>query len=98
MVIYGCIQIYPNSSRGWIIIMRFRVLLITYYLIREILVEGILDVHARGVTIKKNSRSIYCNDASSTKRIHVEILVLVCILRTICSSRYSGRKDGCVNF
>ena len=33
--------------------MRFRVLLIIHYLIREILVEGVLDVHARGVKIKK---------------------------------------------
>jgi hypothetical protein len=35
--------------------MRFRVLLIIHYLIREILVEGVLDVHARGVKIKKIS-------------------------------------------
>jgi hypothetical protein len=33
--------------------MKFRVLLIMQYLIREILVEAVLDVHARGVRIKK---------------------------------------------
>jgi len=33
-------------------IMRFRVLLITQYLIREILLEAVLDVHVRGVKIK----------------------------------------------
>jgi len=33
--------------------MRFRVLLITLYLIREILMEAILDVHVSGVKIKK---------------------------------------------
>ena len=33
--------------------MGFKVLLITHYLIWEILVETVLDVHARGVKIKK---------------------------------------------
>jgi len=33
--------------------MWFRVLLITHYLIQEILVEGVLNVHARGVKVKK---------------------------------------------
>jgi hypothetical protein len=33
--------------------MKFRVLLIMQYLIREILVEAVLDVHVRGVRIKK---------------------------------------------
>ena len=32
--------------------MRFRVLLITHYLIREILVEATLDVHIRNIRIK----------------------------------------------
>jgi hypothetical protein len=33
--------------------MKFKVLLITHYLIREILVDTVLDVHVRGVKIKK---------------------------------------------
>jgi len=32
--------------------MGFRVLLITHYLIREILVDAVLDIHVRGVKIK----------------------------------------------
>jgi hypothetical protein len=32
------------------------------------------------------------------KKVHGEILMLVCTRRTICSSRYYGRKDGWVNF
>ena len=43
----------PRDCGGWIIEMGCRVLLITHYLIRKILVESILDVHARGVQIKK---------------------------------------------
>jgi hypothetical protein len=43
--------------------MGFEVLLITHYLIREILVNKVLDVHVRGVKIKLfQSR---CNNASS---------------------------------
>jgi len=52
MVIHRYINIYPNSCGGWIIVMGFKILLITHYLIQEILVEGILDVYVRGVTIK----------------------------------------------
>jgi hypothetical protein len=33
--------------------MRFKVLLITHYLIKKILVEAILDIHVRGVKITK---------------------------------------------
>jgi hypothetical protein len=33
--------------------MRFRVLLITYYLIIKILVEAVLDIHIKCVKIKK---------------------------------------------
>jgi hypothetical protein len=43
---------HPNGYTRWIIVMRFRVLLITYYLIRKILVEAILDVNVRDVKIK----------------------------------------------
>jgi len=73
--------------------MGFRILLIIHYLIQEILVERVLDVYARGVKIKV-SRSRCCNDVSSTKKkVHEKIHVLICTRRTICSSRYHGRKD-----
>jgi hypothetical protein len=52
MIIYGCIEIQPKDCKGWIIVMEFGVLLITQYLIREILVEAVLNVHAKGVKIK----------------------------------------------
>jgi hypothetical protein len=52
MVVHGCIEIHLNGCGGWIIVMGFRVLLITHYLIREILMETVLDVHASGVKIK----------------------------------------------
>jgi hypothetical protein len=35
--------------------MEFRILLIMHYLIREILVEGVLDVYSKGVKIKSLS-------------------------------------------
>jgi hypothetical protein len=53
MMIHECIEVHPKDYRGWIIVMGFRVLLITLHLIREILVKAVLDVHARGVQIKK---------------------------------------------
>jgi len=53
MIIYECIEIHLKGCERWIIIMRFKVLLITQYLIREILLEAVLDVHVRGVKIKK---------------------------------------------
>jgi hypothetical protein len=55
MIIYGCIKIHPKDCGGWIIVMEFRVLLITQYLFREILVEAVLGVHAGGVKIKSLS-------------------------------------------
>jgi len=36
-----------------------RVLFITHYLIREILVEAVLDVHVKGVKIKNFSIQIF---------------------------------------
>jgi hypothetical protein len=68
---------FTKDCGGWIIIMRFRVLLITQHIFREILVEAILSVHARGVKIKKFSRSRCCNDAYFTQTVHEGILVLV---------------------
>jgi hypothetical protein len=55
MIVYECIEIHPKGCIRWIIIMRFRVLLMTHYLIREILVEAVLDVHVRGVKLKSFS-------------------------------------------
>jgi hypothetical protein len=79
--------------------MGFKVLLITHYLIREILVETVLDVHARGVKIKK--RFIDPNAVTIhplKKKDHREIHMLICTQRTICSLRHHGRIDGWVNF
>jgi len=52
-IVHEYIEIHPKACGGWIIAMGSRVLLIMHYLIREILVNGVLDVHARGVKIKK---------------------------------------------
>ena len=49
MIIYGCIEIHPKGYRGWIVVIGFKVLLIIHYLIQEILVEEVLDVHTRGI-------------------------------------------------
>jgi hypothetical protein len=49
MIIHGCIEIHPKGCGGWIVVMGFRILLIMHYLIRELLVEAVLDVHASGV-------------------------------------------------
>jgi hypothetical protein len=78
--------------------MRFKILLITHYLIREILVEAVLNVHIKGISFKKIYRSRCCNDASFTKRVRREILVLICTWKTICSLQDHGRKDDWVNF
>jgi hypothetical protein len=68
---------FTKDCGGWIIVMRFRVLLITQHIFREILVETVLGVHTRGVKIKKFSRCRCCNDASSTQTVHEGILVLI---------------------
>jgi hypothetical protein len=52
MIVHGCTRIHSKDCGGWIIVMEFRVLLITQHLIQEILVEAILGVHAKGVKIK----------------------------------------------
>ena len=46
----------------------------------------------------KVSRSKYCYNASSMRKFHGKILVLICTRRTICSLRDHGRNNGCVNF
>jgi hypothetical protein len=53
MIVHGCVEIHPKHCGRWIIIMGFRVLIITQYLTREILVKTVLDVHAKSVKIKK---------------------------------------------
>jgi len=58
MIVRGYIEIDPKGYEWWIIIMGFRDLLIMYYLIRKILVDRVLDVHARGVKIKSLSIQI----------------------------------------
>jgi hypothetical protein len=55
MIVHGYIEIYSKGCRGWIIVMRFKVLLIMHYLIWEILMKVVLDVNARVVRIKKLS-------------------------------------------
>jgi len=52
MIVHGCIKIHLKGCGGWIIVMGFKVLLIMHYLIWEILVEAVLDVHVRDVKNK----------------------------------------------
>jgi hypothetical protein len=51
MIVHGYIEIHPKGCEGCIIVMGFMVLLITHYLIREILVEAVLDVNEKHVRI-----------------------------------------------
>jgi hypothetical protein len=55
MIVHGYIEIDPKGCGRWIIVMGFKDLLIMYYLIWKILVNRVLDVHARGVKIKSLS-------------------------------------------
>jgi hypothetical protein len=55
MIIFGGIEFYPKGCARWIIVMELRVLLIMPYLIQEILMDAILDVHVKGVNIKSSS-------------------------------------------
>jgi len=52
MIVHGCIEIHPKDYGGWIIVMGFRVLLISQHLFPEILLEAVLGVHAGCVKIK----------------------------------------------
>jgi len=52
IIVHKYIEIHLKGCVWWIIVMEFRVLLITHYLIREILIEVVLDVHVRNVKIK----------------------------------------------
>lgn len=97
MIVLECIKFHPKGCARWIIVMRLRVLLITHYLIQKILVDVILDAHVICVKIKSLSIHILYN-ASSIKKIHVKILVLVCIWRIICSLQDHAREDNWANF
>ena len=74
--------------------MRFRILLITHYLIQEILGKIVLDFHVRGVKIKIFFNLDVVTIHLLQKEFMKKILVLVFIQRTICSSRDHGRMDG----
>jgi hypothetical protein len=52
------IEIHPKSCGGWISARGFMILLITHYIIQEILVDGVLDVYTRGLKIKSFSIQI----------------------------------------
>ena len=52
MTVHGCIEIHLRRCEECIIVMEFNVLLITQYLIREILVQAVSDVHTRDAKIK----------------------------------------------
>jgi hypothetical protein len=52
MIVHGCIEIHLKDYRRWIIVTRFRVLLISQHLFPEILPEAVLGVHAGSVKIK----------------------------------------------
>jgi hypothetical protein len=52
MIVHECIEIHPKDFGGWIIVMRFRVLLISQHLFLKILLEAVLGVHAGSVKIK----------------------------------------------
>ena len=78
--------------------MGFRVLLTTHYLIREILVEAVLDIHVRGVKIKRFLDPNVITMHLLQKKVHEEIVVLVCTPRTIYSLRDYDRKDSWVKF
>jgi hypothetical protein len=58
MIVHGYIEIHPKDYGGWIIIMGFRVFLITQHLFQEILVEAVLGVHTKGVKMKSFSIQI----------------------------------------
>jgi hypothetical protein len=74
--------------------MRFRILLITHYLIQEILGKIVLDFHVRGVKIKIFFNLDVVTMHLLQKEFMKKILVLVFIQRTICFSRDHGRMDG----
>ena len=74
MIVHRYIEIHLKGYEIWIILMELRVLLIMHYLIQKMLVEVVLDIHIRGVKIKKVFRSKCCNNVFSTKKkVHGEL-------------------------
>jgi hypothetical protein len=65
-----------------------RVLLITHYLIRKILMETVLDVHIKCVKIKKfiDPDVVKIHFLQEKKKVYKEIPVLVYTQRIICFS------------
>jgi hypothetical protein len=52
MIVHECIEIHSKDCGGWIIVMGFRVLLISQHLFPEILLDAVLGVHVGSVKIK----------------------------------------------
>jgi hypothetical protein len=52
MIVHGCIKTHPKDCGGWIIVMGFKVVLISQHLFRGILLMAVLGVHAGSVRIK----------------------------------------------
>jgi len=60
VIIFLCIKFHLKGCTWWIIVTGLRVLLIMHYLIREILVDGVLDVHISDIKkIDPNIVTIY---------------------------------------
>ena len=85
MIVHVCTRIHLKDYGGWIIVMGFRVLLISQNVFREILVEAVFGVHIGGVNIKIYP-SKCCNDTSSTQKVHGGIHVLECT-RLTCNTK-----------
>jgi hypothetical protein len=98
MVVHGCIEIHLNGCGGWIIVMGFRVLLITHYLIREILMETVLDVHASGVKIKNFIDTNVVTMHLLQKKRFMEKYLCWYAYGEPYVPHFHGRKDGWVNF
>ena len=98
MIIHECIEIHPKGCGWWIIVMEFRILLITHYLIRKILVEGVLDVHARGVKIKKFPDLNIVTMHFLQKEFMVKYMCWYAHGKLYVPHDTHDRKDGCVNF
>jgi hypothetical protein len=77
MIVLGCIEFHPKGCARYIIVMRLRVF-INYVLsnMKNISGGGIRYLCKR--CKNKKSQSSCCYDASSIKKIHGKIFVLVC--------------------
>jgi hypothetical protein len=52
MIVHGCIETHSKDCGGYIIVMGFKVLLISQHLFLKILLEAVLGVYAGSVKIK----------------------------------------------